>query len=217
MNHFMLRLSDQQPFASGEERDVYLHPEDDGRCIKISNVSPSEDFRPKGLRDWLFWVTRGCNKAYFDINYTDDLFCRQLSQRNDPEVFKHIPKCYGLVDTDLGKGLVCELIQNEDGSPCITMKQYIQKHGAISDVKVIRAVDDFLDWLVIQNIFLREMGGTNTFFQYKKNGAVKLYHIDAVGCLDLIPLANHWDWFSRLRIRIKINHLRRRKIKIRKT
>ena len=210
----MLQLSAHQPFASGEERDVYLHPEDDGKCIKISNVTPPEDFKPENLRDWLFWVTRGRNTGYFDINYTDDLFCQQLSQRTDPEVFKHIPKCYGLIDTDLGKGLVCELIQNEDGTPCITMKQYIQKHGAISDGKVIRAIDGFLSWLVEKNIFLREMGGTNTFFQYSKNGEVKLYHIDAVGCLDLIPLANYWDWFSRLRIKIKINHLRRRKIKI---
>ena len=210
----MLRLSAHQPFASGEERDVYLHPEDDGKCIKISNVTPPEDFRPKGLRDWLFWVTRGRNTGYFDINYTDDLFYQQLGQRNDPEVFKHIPKCYGLIDTDLGKGLVCELIQNEDSTPCTTMKQYIQKHGAISDGKVIRAIDGFLSWLVEKNIFLREMGGTNTFFQYSKNGEVKLYHIDAVGCLDLIPLANYWPWFSRLRIKIKINHLRRRKIKI---
>jgi hypothetical protein len=212
----MFRLSNLQPFASGEERDVYLHPEDDRKCIKISNITPAEDFRPTSLRDWLFWVTRGRDAGYFDINFTDDLFYRQLGQRNDPEVFKHIPKCYGLVDTDLGKGLVCELIKNEDGTPCITMKQYIQEHGAISDKKVISAVEDFLSWLIEKNIFLREMGGTNTFFQFKENGEVKLYHIDAVGCLDLIPLANYWSWFSRLRIKIKINHLRRRKIKIKK-
>jgi hypothetical protein len=184
----MIQLSDHNPFASGEERDVYLHPQDNGKCIKISNVTPSEDFKPGNLRDWLFWVTRSRNTGYFDINYTDDLFCQQLSQRNDPEVFKHLPKCYGLVETDLGKGLVCELIQNEDGTSCITMKQYIKKHGAISDKKIIRAIDDFLNWLVVKNIFLREMGGTNTFFQYNKNGEVK----------------------------IKINHLRRRKIKIKK-
>jgi len=213
----MLKLSVLQPFASGEERDVYRHPEDDRKCIKISNVRPPVDFRPETLRDWLFWVTRGRNTGYFDINYTDALFYQQLNQRNDPEVFKHLPKCYGLVDTDLGMGLVCELIQNGDGTTCMTMKQYIQKHGAISDPKVINAVDDFLNWLVDKNIFLREMGGTNTFFQYNKNGQVKLYHIDAVGCLDLIPLANYWPWFSRLRIKIKINHLRRRKIKIRKS
>ena len=213
----MIKLSIQQPFASGEERDVYFHPEDDGKCIKISNVRPSVDFRPETLRDRLFWVTRGCNTNYFDINYTDALFYQQLSRRNDPEVFKHLPKCYGLVDTDLGMGLVCELIRNGDGTNCMTMKQYIQKHGTISDPKVIKAVDDFLNWLVDKNIFLREMGGTNTFFQYNKTGQVKLYHIDAVGCLDLIPLANYWAWFSRLRIKIKINHLRRRKIKIRKS
>ena len=210
----MIKLSTCKPFASGEERDVYLHPEDGGKCIKISNVTPADDFRPTNLRDWLFWVSRGRNTNYFDINCTDDLFCRQLSDRNDPEVFKHLPKCYGLVDTDLGKGLVCELIQNDDGSTCITMKQYIHQHGAISDEKVIKAIDDFLYWMIEKNIFLREMGGTNTFFRYSKDGEVRLYHIDAVGCLDLIPLANYWDWFSRLRIRIKINHLRRRKIKI---
>ena len=213
----MLKLSVLQPFASGEERDVYRHPEDDRKCIKISNVRPPVDFRPETLRDWLFWVTRGRNTGYFDINYTDALFYRQLDQRNDPEVFQHLPKCYGLVDTDLGKGLVCELIRNEDGTPCITMKQYILEHGAISDPKVIRAIDAFLNWLVSKNIFLREMGGTNTFFRYAKDSGVKLYHIDAVGCLDLIPLTNYWDWFSRLRIKIKINHLRRRKIMIRKS
>jgi len=213
----MLQLRSRKPFASGEERDVYLHPDDDTRCIKISNVTPPADFKPQTLRDWLFWISRGRNTGYFDINYTDDLFYRLLRERNDPEVFAHLPRCYGLIDTDLGKGLVCELIRNEDGTPCITMKQYIQKHGAISDPKVIRAVDDFLGWLVEKNIFLREMGGTNTFFRYAKDGGVRLYHIDAVGCLDLIPLANYWDWFSRFRISLKINHLRRRKIKIKKS
>ena len=208
----MIKIGDAEPFAVGEERSVYYHPEDNGKCIKIALEPPGEDFRPAGFRDWLFWISRQRNSMYFDCNYTDALFFEKLQEREDPHSFDHLPRFYGLVETDLGLGLICELIRNEDGTPCESLKEYWLMNNGLTEERVVAAIYEFLAWTVKENIFLRQIGPTNMLMKKFRNGAVKIYHIDAGGCLDLIPLANYIEWFSRLRVAIKVNHFKRRKL-----
>jgi hypothetical protein len=44
------------------------------------------------------------------------------------------------------------------------------------------------------------------------NSKIRLYHIDAIGCVDIIPLALHADWFADLRIRSKIHSFKKKKL-----
>jgi len=97
----MLKL--ERHLASGTERDVYLHPHFPDRVIKIRRKT-----------------------AHADRNFVEYSFHRSARLQ-----FQHIPKCYGWVDTDHGRGLEYELISEEDGSPSCRLTEVVSS-GALS-------------------------------------------------------------------------------------
>ena len=66
--------------GSGAGRDCFVHPHDSSQVVKVSRA----DLHAR------------------EQNLPDYLYLRSLSRRKVP--FDHISKCYGLVDTNLGKG-----------------------------------------------------------------------------------------------------------------
>lgn len=131
----MLNLNQNLYLSSGEKRDVYFHPEQNDRCIKIE--------KPAGLRS-------NAIEAHFFKKYRA---CRAL------------PKFFGMDETSLGKGLVVELVKDFDGSISKSMKDYLaekQLHKTeclrfVSDVeKECLANSVLLHDDGLQNILLRK-------------------------------------------------------------
>ena len=91
----MLNLDRSFYLSSGEKRDVYLHPENNDKCIKIE--------KPAGLKS-------NAIEARFFKKYQN---CSLL------------PKFFGIDETSLGKGLIVELIKDFDGNVSKSVQDYL--------------------------------------------------------------------------------------------
>ena len=210
----VITLSNIPPLGSGEDRVVYPHPERPDLCIKIPQRS-LDNLNIKGMRDTIFYLSRICRKESLDYNFVDVRYAERLERRKDGNMFQHIPRCYGFVETDLGVGVVWQRIQDFDGKPCTTLKD-IKHRGqpltAEERDKLWMALQAFFSWQLDHGIMLREMAYTNIMICRLNENEIRLYHIDAIGCADLIPFADYATWFAKLRVLSKVSRFRKRMI-----
>jgi len=210
----ILSLRDLQPLGSGEDRIVYPHPENDSLCIKLA-LRPAECLQIKGLRDTLFYLLRGCRKESLDYNYVDVWYAERLKRLGREEMFRHIPRYYGTVATDLGAGDVWQLIRDFDVRECTTLKDIKHRGHPLTDDEtraLWKALQEFFSWQLRNGIMLREMAYTNTLVCRTDTESIRIYHIDAIGCADLFPLASYATWFARIRAFSKVSRFRNRMI-----
>lgn len=178
----MIDLGNIKPFAKGGNRLCFAHPEEEEVCIKVRRPDFTlEDLRrtkrfPKNLRPL----------TSFDDNLEEYQVLNRLHKKHGAQAFEHISKCYGFVDTSLGKGLLLELLRDYDSRISLTIKQHIMEYG-ISD-----AFNESLDifcafWesmvipsrdLLIHNIVVQ---------QFDPNQAPRLVVIDGLGYSGIIP------------------------------
>lgn len=154
-----LALSHLKPFARGGNRLCFVHPQDQGLCIKVRRPDFTlEDRRrkkgfPKNLRPL----------SSFDDNLDEFRVMQALEKYYPDDIFKHVSRCYGYVDTDMGAGLCSELIRDGDGSISISLKQYLWEQGYTEACQ--RAADGLVEhWrryrvpsrdLIVHNIVLQ--------------------------------------------------------------
>ncbi len=93
------------PIGEGEDRIVYIHPTDKNKAIKL--------VKPNRLH----------KQSEREIKYYNKL----LKRKNIS--WKHIPKFYGEISTNKGKGFVVELIRDYDGNISKNLDFYIKKFG----------------------------------------------------------------------------------------
>ncbi|HKJ66056.1 MAG TPA: YrbL family protein, partial [Desulfopila sp.] len=163
--------------------------------------------------DYLYYALRLFNKEHFDFNYIDALYACRIAKRGEKNVsFQHLPRCHGFVETNLGKGVLWQRIRNFDGSDCFSLRDCYLTPGLLgeNERKIIRAaLDQFFAWQMKNAIMLREMAFANTLVCRIDPQTIRLYHVDAIGCADIVPLANHARWFARMRIWSKIRSFRK--------
>lgn len=209
----MLFIDKSQQVGRGVDRVVYAHPHDPTLCIKIARNDFSSEYMVKGVRDHIYHALRGFRKEYFDYNYTDVEYADRLGKKGDTsEVFRHLPQCYGYVESNLGRGVLWQRIQNYDGSTCLSLRECYFTPGLLGDNEsdiLWPAFNDFFSWQLQHGIMLREMAFANTLICRITPETIRLYHVDAIGCVDLFPLANHAQWFARLRIQSKIRRFKK--------
>lgn len=143
----MLHLTEL--IGHGATRESYRHPLDRNKCVKI------------------------------------------LIGKDDPEYLKHEIKHYprlkkilgdfivqydtALVDTDKGSGLVCELLQDDNGELSQSLNIYKVLHGLDADIK--NQLDRFVSILLKHNLFFYDFNMKNFVVQIK-NGTQQLKYID---------------------------------------
>jgi hypothetical protein len=170
----MLQIT-SQPIGKGKERACYIHPEDPRKAIKISIGKVNQQTR------------------------RDIKFYRGLARRETGESH-HIPKFYGLCETNLGKGMVVDLIRNYDGEISRPLNWYLAHGAPIEDFDVYleELKQSFLRNLIIFN---HDMTIGNLLFQRYSTRSARLVAIDGLGDVVALGCVN---WFPFL-VRRKIN------------
>lgn len=159
----MLQIN-SDPIGKGKERACYIHPEDPRKAIKISTGKVSAQSR------------------------REIKFYRKLQKRGGI-VDEHIPKFYGLCETNLGQGIVVDLIRNYDGEISRPLYWYLAQGFPIEEF------EPYLDELkqsFLQNliIFNHDLAISNLLVQKSSAVKVRLVAIDGLG--DVIAL----DWLD---------------------
>lgn len=99
-----LKLNNKLFIGSGSQRHCYRHPEHDHLCIKI--VAEATNSR------------RNQNKR-------EHAYYKKLADKNID--WKHIASCHGWVKTNLGKGLVFDLVADHDNAPLPNLQEQLEE------------------------------------------------------------------------------------------
>lgn len=180
----MLQISATYLIGKGSERGCYVHPENSGRCIKINHSA----------------VTK---QSKNELEYLAVLQQRNIS-------WQHIPQFYGMVKTNLGDGMVYDLIRDYDGEVSNTLAHYLRGETDSDEAQQIAAaLKEFRRYLLSQHIMVRDPNATNFALQKCSRDRVQLVLIDGIGNANFAPLFNRLDWFVELKIKRKWRHFER--------
>ena len=115
----MLKIT-RDPFGRGKRRLCYVHPEDPRKAIRLA---PREQI-PSLRREFEFY--------------------KQLKRRGI-DTGAHIPTCYGSCKTNLGQGIVVDLVRNHDGDISRTLSWYLANGMPVGafDACFEELIDDF--------------------------------------------------------------------------
>lgn len=175
----MLKMNDQDYIGKGIHRKCYVHPEDKRKCIKVVYF----DHDKEGLRE----------EAYY----------RHLEKRSIS--WEMIPKFYGEVDTDLGKGAVFDLVCDHDGTPAKNLLHFLNLDDLSNrDIAALQAALSRLkDYMIKQRVFTREIDPRNISCSVLGSGEFHLYLVDNLDNTDAIPVANYIPLLARKKVERK--------------
>ena len=170
----MLQIT-KDPIGRGKERACYVHPDDPRKAIKISGGEISTQSK-REIR-----------------------FYQALQKRGNVDE-KHIPKFYCLCETNLGQGIVVDLIRNYDGEVSRPLNWYLA-HGCL-----IEEFEPYLDELkhsFLQNliIFNHDMTIGALLLQKLSTRKARLVAIDGLGDVTALNWLDFFPFLVRRKIR----------------
>lgn len=171
-----LQLSERPPFARGGNRLCFVAPGDRGRCIKVRrpDFTLADRRRKKGFPGNLRPL------SWFDDNREEYRVMTALWRRHPAVLGAHLPRCFGFVDTDLGPGLITELIRDGDGAISQTLKKILWDEGLTPPCR--RAVAALGRFWIEHGIPSRDLLLHNIVAQRGEDGVVRrLVVIDGLG------------------------------------
>jgi hypothetical protein len=163
-----------EPIGKGRERACYVHPEDPRLAIKM----PMGEVSDQTQRDLKFY--------------------RTLKKRGIKGI-PHVPDYHGLCETNLGRGIVVDLVRNYDGEISRPLNWYLAQGVPIEEF------DQFLQELkqsFLQNliIFNHDMTIGNLLFQKTSTASAQLVAIDGLGDVVAIDWLDHFPFLVRGKI-----------------
>jgi len=194
-----IKLSSTEPFAQGGNRLCFVDPRDPERCVKVARQGRSATEKRLSAPGW----KRFRPLRYYDDNLRELDTCRRIERFLSAEVWTRVPQCYGMVDTDLGEGIVTDLVRNADGSIARDLKAKLRKEG--NDRYFRAAVDDLLAFLRRTGLPTRDLLLHNLVARdHNEKGHFTIYIIDGFGSADALPLAYWSRYLGRKKVERKI-------------
>ena len=183
-----LVLGDLKPFGIGGRRLCFSHPYDTGKCVKVLRQDKGRTIRYKKRRILPAWL----HSAY-DNNRHEEMVLNRLYRTIGPTMGEHLPICYGTVCTDLGPGLVLDLVRDHDDQISRTLRELITLGHELSE---FRAAFQQLGQFLVQHVILtRNLLDHNIVVRYAGDGSTKMFIIDGLGDPAWLPLGS---WFKRV-------------------
>lgn len=189
------------PFAKGGYRACYVHPSNDGLCLKIMmpHWSPAKK-RQRGP-----WYKQMRPLSRYDDNLQEYLALKEIAEYAPAIVGQHVPACYGFVDTDQGRALVTDLYRDFDGNISQNLLNFLKTHGDAHGIG--KAISDFQQAVLEHGILSRRLLLHNIVAQRKSETQCQLFLIDGIGNHEFIPLSQIWPLMRRLKIKRKIRRM----------
>ena len=190
----MLSLQGETPFAKGGHRACYRHPGDPTRCVKVM----MDNWRTTARRMKAPWIVRKLRpKWYFHDNLYEFRFLRREEKRLREVAGEFIPRAYEILETDVGEGLIVDLIKDEDGSVSMTLSEYLWQNGMTDMCEA--ALEKMWEGLVRYGIFVQGRPD-NLVVEQRGDGSCRCVAIDGFGFPQLIPLSRWWKREARRKL-----------------
>jgi hypothetical protein len=170
-----LRLADLKPFGVGGRRRCFVHPDRPDRCVKVARRDGSTMLQAKpGLATWLRF-----GRVY--DNNADELKELSKLQRKlgEDRMMRHFPRLHGMAPTDLGPGLVTDLVRDADGRISQTLRELLVEGRDLREFRA--AYDSFGRFLIEHGIVTRDLLDHNLVVRQGADGARTFFLIDGFG------------------------------------
>jgi hypothetical protein len=201
----MLKLADQTPLAVGKLRYVYAHPDNANAVIKVLRPDVIAT-RWSGSKNWAKRIPRALHYTGYLREIKEYLAVRAAGAGDELP----IARLGGLVDTDLGLGLVAERIGAPDGTLAPTLFRLLKAHGF--QPWIAQGLDTLYAQLLRHRVILGDMHPGNVVYGSVGGGAPRFVVIDGFGEKYVLPLCsmsrriNRWHSARRYRRLIRKVH-----------
>ncbi len=190
-----IKLAEQQPFAIGGRRLCYVHPFEPDKCIKVLRT---DDRRTVRLQSKKKSVLFGFRREY-DNNAHEKQILDRLMHCIGPDMAHHLPRCHGYVETDLGAGLVLDLVRDHDGPISRSLRELISSGFALEQFRP--AFQELEDFFLKHVILTRAVLDHNIAAQHRSDGSWRMVVIDGLGDPAFLPLARWIQAIGRAKMR----------------
>ena len=188
----MVELSHQEPFGIGGRRLCYVDPRDPGQCTKVLRNDERRTVRTRpGLIPNRF-------RREYNNNTHEEKELSQVFKRVGDQASECLPRCHGTIETDLGPGLVLDLIRDHDGQISRSLRELVSTGHQPSEFR--EAFETFSRFMIRHTILSRAILDHNLATQHRADGTWHLYLIDGLGDPAWLPFAR----FSRRLAQTKI-------------
>jgi len=179
----VLLLSTAEPIAVGHLRSVYQHPVHANELVKVMRADAvAKRWNTPGR-----WHKRLPRTRHF-VQYLRELKEFIVARARAPEVDVPIARMIGVVDTDLGLGLVSEKVVGVDGALAPTLAALYSRRGFTPEID--GALAAFLAGLLDGNVIVGDMHAWNIVYGSDSRGGPRLVMIDGFGEKHAIPISS---------------------------
>jgi len=188
----VLTLSSVEPIAVGHLRSVYQHPLHANELIKVMRSDAVEKRWNAPGR----WAKRLPRTRHY-VQYLRELREFIVARARAPEVDVPIARMIGVVDTDLGLGLVSEKVVDASGALAPTLAAVYAKRGFTPELDA--ALAKFSLDLLAANVIVGDMHAWNIVLGSDSRGGPRLVMIDGFGEKHAIPVSSMSRTINRYR------------------
>ena len=178
-------LNDAPPLISGAYRDVYQHPLDDNLLVKV--VRPS-------------FIELHAQRTYWSKLWSKDGYYRMLTRevgvylalrRRGQHTLPFIQHFTGVVDTNLGLGMVVRKVRGSDGAIAPSLASRVQREGLTQQMRNWMA--DLAADVVRHHIVFGDVNGYNVVCADDEEHGKRVVIVDGLSDHLLIPV-NSWSF-----------------------
>ena len=181
----MISLALHTPISRGSFRDCYVHPEDDGRCIKTARSQPS------------------ARSSQSNPNLREIAEYERLLSAGAP-VQRYFAEVYGLVETDLGPGLCVERLRGlagEEPVPTVVSAALRRLQSGLPVSPIVKGIEELMAFC-IEYAVLASCQELNNIGVVGRNGAevVMGYDVKVMPNREFIPVSTYSSYFRRRKV-----------------
>ena len=167
-------LSDKKPLAAGARRVVYFHPDDDNAVLKLSKPGVMREVkRQKPFR----FLLRPAD--YYDFALREYESYLTVAAGGCPLALRHLPRYFGIVQTDIGAAAMAQLIRGADGNPALGLNEELEREGRMT-AALQSALDEFLECARRPLWSSCDFQANNLLVSDNGNGRKQIYHCEYV-------------------------------------
>ncbi len=184
----MLKLRHTRPLFVGGTRYCFQHPDHASRCVKVLRPDRTGAARKLLRQDF----KRHLPARFLDDQRKEINAYRELLTRPSEALWRHVPRYHGTEETDMGIGIVTQLMRNDDGSWPQNLQSLLPQgmteelSAGIGEFK--RAVKDL-------RILSRDLLPHN-IIAVRERGSYRVMLVDGIGNAELIPISTWWQFFA---------------------
>jgi hypothetical protein len=198
----MIELKHSRPLFVGGTRYCFQHPGNRDRCIKVLRPDRTGAARKLLRQDFKRWLP----PRFLDDQRKEIKAYAELQAQASERLWRHVPRYHGTVDTDMGIGIVTQLMRNADGSWPSNLRTLLPSG---MDAELAAGIEEFLTAVAELRILTRNLLAHN-MIAVREAAGYRVMVVDGIGNSELIPVSSWLDGFARRKTARKIARFRER-------